>query len=457
MKNNISLLSALFLFLSCTSAQQNDSLMVGKIYTEALRTKSAYKNLEKLCELYPGRMVGTGKLLGAIDFTRNLMKSVGADTVYLQPFDGPQWKPGEKSIATIHSDSKGSRRVHILPLGLSVGTNDKPITALVIEVMNFQELEKLGKEKISGNIVFFNRKFPTEVAAGMSGYGMTVDQRTQGASQAARFGAIGVLVRSVTPSIDTFPHTGVMQYKEGVEKIPAVAISTVDAETLSDWLKSDPNTTCTFQTGCQFLAPAKVYNVIGEIRGTEKPGEIITVGGHLDCWYNAAGAQDDGAGCIQSIDVLRIFKNLNIKPRHTIRIVMFVDEEMTQTGATKYAELALENKEKHLAGMESDAGGFKPIGIGISAPDELYNRFLIWQNYFAPFGITSFRKSGGGVDVEPLTKLGAITCSFIPRPNNYFNFHHSAMDNINSINAGELSLGSASMAAFIYLLDVKGF
>jgi hypothetical protein len=457
MKNNLSLLFVFFLFLDCASAQQSDSLMVGKIYTEALRTKSAYKNLEKLCELYPGRMVGTGKLLGAIDFTRNLIKSLGADTVYLQPFDGPQWKPGEKSIASLHSDLKGNQKVHILPLGLSIGTNDKPITAHVIEVLNFQELEKLGKEKISGNIVFFNRKFPTQVAAGMSGYGMTVDQRTQGASQAARFGAIGVLVRSVTASIDTFPHTGVMKYKEDVEKIPAVAISTVDAETLSEWLKADPNTTCTFQTGCQFLSPAKVYNVVGELRGSEKPREIITVGGHLDCWYNAAGAQDDGVGCIQSIDVLRIFKNLNIKPRHTIRIVMFVDEEMTQTGATKYAELAVENKEIQLAGMESDAGGSKPNGIGITAPDELYNKFLSWQSYFTPFGITGFQKGGGGADVGPLSKLGAITCSFSPRPNNYFDYHHSAKDNIKSIDAGELSLGSASMAAFIYLLDKKGF
>jgi carboxypeptidase Q len=457
MKLSIFLFCICFISTASCIAQKDDSVMVGKIYTEAIRTNAAYKNLDKLCELYPGRMVGSASLFGAIDYTRNLMISIGADSVYLQPFDGPQWKPGDKSIASIHSDKMGNKTVHILPLGLSIGTDDKPLTARIVEVMNFAEFEKLGKENIAGKIVFFNRPFPKTTSAGMSGYGMTVDQRTQGASQAARFGAIGVLVRSVTPSIDTFPHTGVMQYKEGIDKIPAVAISTVDADILSDWLKSDPNTACTFQTGCQFLSPAKVYNVVGEIRGTDKPNEFITVGGHLDCWYDAAGAQDDGAGCVQSIDVLRIFRKLNIKPRHTIRIVMFVDEEMTQSGARKYAELAAANNEKHIAGMESDAGGFKPNGIGITASDELFTRFLSWQNYFKPFGITGFKKGGGGADVGPLAKLGAITCSFIPEPNNYFDYHHSGRDNIKAVDPTELELGSACMAAFIYLLDSKGF
>lgn len=444
-----------FLILESCMASQNDSVMVAKIYKEAVRTNDAYNNLEKLCELYPGRMVGTANLLGAIDYTKKLLQAYGADSVYLQPFDGPFWNHGDIAIASIHSDKKGSKPVHILPLGLSVGTGDKQLTAKVIEVMNFAQLEKLGRENIEGKIVFFDRPFPKTVTAGMSGYGMTVDQRTQGASQAARFGAIGVLVRSVTPSIDTFPHTGVMHYDEGVTKIPAVAISTVDAETLRDWLKTDPNTSCSFQTNCRFLPPAKVYNVVGEIKGSKKPSEIITVGGHLDCWYNAAGAQDDGAGCVQSIEIIRIFKSLSIRPEHTIRVVMFVDEEMTQTGAIKYAELAKINNDRQIVAMESDAGGFKPIGIGISAKDEQFSRFLGWQNYFKAFGIESFRKGGGGTDVEPLEKLGAVTCSFIPQPNNYFNYHHSARDNIQAVDAVELKLGSACMAAFIYLLDVK--
>jgi carboxypeptidase Q len=443
--------------MGCTVAQQNDSLMVAKIYSEALRTNDGFKNLTNLCESFPGRMVGTGKLLGAIEYTRKLIQAQACDTVYLQPFDGPCWKPGDNSIASIHSDKIGTKRVRILPLGLSIGTDGKDLTGQVIEVMNFDQLEKLGKEKIEGKIVFFNRAMPREVASGMSAYGSTVDQRTQGASQAARFGAKGVIVRSVTASIDTFPHTGVMQYKDGITKIPAVAISTVDAETLHEWLKTDPNTLVIFQTNCQFLPPAKVYNVIGEIRGSSKPNEIITVGGHLDCWYNAAGAQDDGAGCIQSIEVLRIFRSLNIRPRHTIRVVMFVDEEMTQSGAKRYAEFAAGNNEKELAAMESDAGGFKPIGMGISCTDEQFAHFLSWQNYFRPFGIKGFRKGGGGTDVEPLEKLGALTCSFIPESDKYFNYHHSARDNIKAVNPSELALGSASMAAFIYLLDKNGF
>lgn len=244
-----------------------------------------------------------------------------------------------------------------------------------------------------------------------------------------------------------------MHYTDSINRIPAVAISTIDAETLSDWLKTDPNTTCSFQTTCQFLPPAKVYNIVGEIRGGEKTAEIITVGGHLDCWYNAAGAQDDGAGCVQSLELLRIFNTLHIRPKHTIRVVLFVDEEMTQTGALKYADLARIHNEKQIAAMESDAGGFKPIGMGISATDAQFVFFQTWLNYFKPFGIEYFRKGGGGTDVAPLANLGALTCSFIPAPNNYFNYHHSGRDNITAVDSNELKLGSASMAAFIYLLD----
>ena len=222
-----------------------------------------------------------------------------------------------------------------------------------------------------GKIVFFNRPFdPTQLNT-FAAYGGAVDQRAYGASEAAKFGAVGVLVRSMASGLDDVPHTGGLAYKEGIDKIPAVAISTNDAETLSGLLKQG-SVTVYMKTSCRFFEDKLSYNVIGEIRGGEIPEEIVLVGGHLDSWDVGEGAHDDGTGCVQSMEVLHLIKLLGYRPKRTIRCVLFMNEENGLRGGRVYAEKAKENNESHLAAIESDRGGFTPRGFTVDGDKEVF-------------------------------------------------------------------------------------
>lgn len=452
---NAKMFVAMFMLASLISAcaQKNESRLIGQMREDALQHGTAYQNLDQLCKIAPARMIGSPNMAKAIQLTLGMMDQLHPDTLYLQPVLGPHWEAGNIPAASIASSRHGQARVRVLPLGNSVATPPNGITAKVVEVTRWSELDSMGKGKIAGNIVFFNRRMDTTGVSPFAAYGNAVDQRVQGASRAARLGAVAVLVRSVTTRIDTFPHTGVMYYMDSIPKIPAVAISTADAEQLHRWLKDDPSTRCTFRTNCTSLPPAPCFNVIAELKGSEYPRDIITVGGHLDCWYNADGANDDGAGCVQSIEVLRLLKDAGYKPRHTIRIVMFMDEEISLAGGKKYAESLQAAGEKPVLGVESDRGSFAPVGFGISADSAKYASFLSWEKYFTAFGIPAFTKGGGGADVSPLGRLGAITTSYIPNGKTYFDYHHSADDKIDHVNPRDLEEGSAAMATFVYLFD----
>jgi hypothetical protein len=261
------------------------------------------------------------------------------------------------------------------------------------------------------------------------------------------------VVRSLTTSPDDFPHTGVMRYADSIPQIPAVAISTNGADLLSKELLDDPNLKFYFRTTCQTLADVTSFNVIGEIKGTEYPDEIIVVGGHLDAWDNGEGAHDDGAGCMQSIEVLRLFQKAGIKPKRTIRAVMFMDEEVAQRGGKEYAEMATLKNEKHYFALEADRGAFMPVGFGVSAPDERLEKILALQKYFEPYGINGFVKGGGGVDIGPLGKSGTPLSSYITDMQRYFDVHHSGNDTFEQVNFREFQMGSVAMASFIWLID----
>ena len=452
---NAKMYAALLMLANLISAcaQKDESRQIGRMSEDALQHGTAYQNLDQLCKIAPGRMIGSPNLAKAIQLTLGMLDQLHPDTLYLQPVMGPHWEAGNTPAASITSSKHGQARIRVLPLGNSVATPPSGITAKVVEVTRWGELDSLGKAKIEGNIVFFNRPMDTTGVSPFAAYGKAVDQRVQGASRAAKLGAVGVLVRSVTTSIDTFPHTGVMYYKDSIPMIPAVAISTIDAELLHQWLKDDPSTHCFFHTHCASFPPAPCFNVIAELKGSKYPREIITIGGHLDSWYNAGGANDDGAGCVQSIEVLRLLKDAGYKPRHTIRIVMFMDEEISQAGGKKYAESLQTAGEKPVLGVESDRGSFAPVGFGISADSAKYASFISWEKYFKSFGIPAFTRGGGGADVSPLGGLGAITASYIPDGKTYFNYHHSAADQIEHVNPRDLEEGSAAMAAFVYLFD----
>jgi hypothetical protein len=255
---------------------------------------------------------------------------------------------------------------------------------------------------------------------------------------------------------DDQPHTGGTRYGTGVPLIPTAAISTNGADLLSKSLTENPSLTFYFKQNCETLPDAKSYNVVGEIRGSEKPDEIIVIGGHLDSWDLAEGAHDDGSGCVQSIEVLRIMKALGIKPKRTLRAVMFMNEENGLRGGIKYADLAKRNNEKTIAAIESDEGGFTPRGFGIVGKPEERAKAMRWAPLLAPYGLTDIGPGSGGADIGPLAQTGTVLFGFKPDSQRYFDYHHTPVDRFEAVSQRELELGAASMAALTYLLDQYG-
>jgi len=438
-------------------SQNNDAAMVRKIFDQALDSGESYEMLRYLTKKIGPRLSGSPGAAAAVEWSRQQMEAYGFDKVFLQEVMVPHWVRGDKEIGRIVNSKKlGSQSVNITSLGNAVGTGPDGTLGQVVEVQDFQQLAKLGKEAIEGKIVFFNRPMDAKLIDTFSAYGGASRQRGAGPAEAAKYGAIGVVVRSLSSFQDDVPHTGSTRYSLNVPKIPAVAISTNDADLLSGLLADDPDLNFYFETHAQMLPDVLSYNVVGEITGSEFPDEIIVVGGHLDSWDLAEGAHDDGAGCVQSIEVLRILKAMGYKPKRTIRAVMFMNEENGLRGGRKYAELAEANGEKHIAAMESDRGGFRPIGFGISGTEAQQNKLIAWKALFTPYQIYEFKKGGGGADISPLRTQDVPTIGYLPDSQRYFKYHHTGIDNFESVNQRELELGAGAMAAMIYLIDQHG-
>ena len=441
------------LLISYILSAQEPSKILNSVFDEALTDRTAYNQLEYLCKHTKGRLAGTSAAEKAIEYTRQALINAGADTVWLQKVPVPHWFRGvEKCI--VSSLVHGRKDLAITALGLSVGTVEKGIVANVIEVHNFEELKTLGQQIIQGKIIFFNRPVDNKLINSFAGYGGAVNQRIQGASEASKYGAIAVIVRSATQSLDNFPHTGVTSYDDSINKIPAVAVSTLDAELLSQWLKTDPSLVVHLISTCGNYPDTWSYNVIGEIHGSLKPKEYITVGGHLDAWDIAEGANDDGGGCVQAIEMIRIFKKLGIKPKRAVRAVMFMNEEMGSSGGKTYAEEAIRKGEIHYAALESDRGVMSPRGFGFDADGLKLEKLQSLASWFVPYNIRDFDKGGGGSDISPLKALGALQIGYIPDTQRYFSYHHSANDTFEQVNIRELQMGSAAIASLIYLIDL---
>jgi carboxypeptidase Q len=445
-------------FCSLCSTAQNlpaDSIVIRQIFNEALTNGKSYETLRHLCTQIGPRLSGSAGAAKAVAYTRQLMESYGFDRVYLQDVMVPHWVRGEKETAAIIIN-KRKVAVPICALGGSVGTGKKGIKAPVVEVKNFAELKQLGRAKVQGKIVFFNRPMNPTYIETFRAYADAVDQRGSGAIEAAKLGAVGTIVRSMNLALDDYPHTGSTRYEEGGVKIPAAAISTNGAELLSQQLKENPDLQFAFKMNPLTLPDAPSHNVIGEIKGSEHPEEIIVVGGHLDSWDLAEGAHDDGTGCMQAIEVLRLMKTLNIKPKRTIRAVMFMNEENGLRGGREYAAQALANKEKHIAAIESDAGGFTPRGFSIDATPDKIQEITKWRNLLTPYGLQNIGAGGGGADIGPLKNDNIALIGFRPDSQRYFTVHHAASDTFDKVNRRELELGGASMAALLYLIDKYG-
>ncbi len=445
-----------FLFLMVAVAQTQDESTIKQLFDKALTEGKSYQWLEYLSTKVGSRLSGSPGAAAGVEWSRHEMENF-ADSVWLQPVMVPHWVRGQKEIGRIVNSKKmGTVEMNVCALGGSVGTGPSGVSANIVEVKNFDELKQLGEKNIKGKIVFFNRPMdPTKIST-FSAYGGAVDQRGSGASEAAKYGAIGVVVRSMGSNLEDYPHTGGLRYAPNVPQIPAVAIATRHAETLSKMLKADAALQFYFETHCVTLADAPSFNVIGEIKGSEYSDEIIVVSGHLDSWDLAQGAHDDGAGCVQAMDVLYLYKILGIKPKRTIRAVMYMNEENGLRGGIEYAKQAELKKEKHIAAIESDRGGFTPRGFTMSANDVAKNKIKSWKPLLEVYGLTDFNQEGGGADIGPLAPQGVPLIGYLPDSQRYFDYHHTPQDTFDKVSKRELELGSASMAALVYLIDTYG-
>ncbi|NVK52933.1 MAG: M20/M25/M40 family metallo-hydrolase [Flavobacteriaceae bacterium] len=436
-----------------TAEEKTDAANIKKIFDTALLHGKSYNWLKDLTTNIGGRMSGSPEAAMAVKWGERVMKEVGLDSVWLQPAIVPHWVRGEKEVAYFVSNGKKTDMA-ICALGGSVATPNNGVMAEVIEVKTIKEAQELG-EKARGKIIFFNRPFDNTLINTFSAYGGCVDQRVNGAAAVGKHGALAVIVRSMTNNIDNYPHTGTMRYGDIPESqyIPAAAISTLAAENLSKGLKENPNLKVYLKQNCRNLPNEKSYNVIGELRGSENPEKIIVVGGHLDSWDLGDGAHDDGTGIVQSLEVLHIFKKNNIKPKNTIRVVFFMDEEQGGGGARAYAEAAKTTKEIHIGGLESDAGGHTPRGFTIDANKANTATLKSWKKLLAPYGLHDIVRGGSGADISPLKSENVTLVGYRPDSQRYFDYHHAATDTFDKVNKRELELGSASMASMIYLMD----
>lgn len=437
---------------------QRDSIMLRKIFSTALTDGKSYDWLDYIANQIGGRLSGSIENERMVAYLEEELKKLGLDKVWLQPVMVPKWTRGFKEYAYVESDKGEKKVLDIVALGGSVATPSLGIKAQVVEVKGLDELEKLGRKNIEGKIVFFNRPMNPEHIQTFIAYSEAGDQRWAGAMESVKYGAVGVIVRSLGLRHDDFPHTGAMSYGNLREqqKIPAASISTNGAEYLSSLLKLDPKTELYFKQNCKIWDDVQSYNVIGEIVGSQFPKEYMVVGGHHDSWDITDGAHDDGAGVVQTMEVLRIFKKIGYKPRHTIRVVLFANEENGLRGGKKYAEEAKKKGEIHRFALESDAGGFTPRGFSIDTDAKNLKQIQGWKDLFEPYLIHLFLPGYAGADINPMKGNINVLAGLLPDSQRYFDIHHAASDTFEQINKRELELGAAAMASLMYLMDAHG-
>jgi hypothetical protein len=450
-----------FLFLSVALyAQPNpsDKEQLKTFFDTSLLNGQAYEWLDYLTNRIGSRLSGSLGAERAVAWTKAALDALGLDRVYLQPVKVPKWVRGAKEFALIETAPGVTFNVPITALGGSVATPSVGLKAFVVEVQGIEELKALGREQIEGKIVFFNRPMQADLISTFQAYSGCVDQRYSGAKEASAYGAVGVIVRSMNLRLDDLPHTGAMSYgdQDVSKRIPAAAISTNAAEKLSKLLKLEPNLKFLFRQQCKTYPDVWSHNVIGEITGSEFPNEIIVVGGHLDSWDLGDGAHDDGAGVVQSMEVLRLFKATGYKPKRTIRVVLFMNEENGLRGGNAYADNALLTGERHIFALESDAGGFTPRGFSFNCSDEEFAQIESWKPLFKPYLIHYFEQGGSGADIRPLKNKYNVLAGLRPDSQRYFDHHHAENDTFDAVNKRELELGAATMTSLIYLYDTYG-
>ncbi len=412
----------------------------GRIIGAALTSDKAYARLAYLTDHIGHRLSGSKALERAIDWAIAEMKSDGLDNVRAEKVLVPHWVRGEESLELI---SPAPRKLTMLGLGNSVATPAEGIAAEAVVVRSFGELDAMG-EQVRGKIVVYNVPF--------TNYGATVSYRSSGASRAARYGAVAALVRSITPVSLQTPHTGAMIYDENQPKIPAAAITIEGAELLQRMSDRGERLTLRLKMEARFLPDVESANVVAEIKGSEKPDEIVLIGGHLDSWDVGQGAHDDGGGCIIAWEAVRLLKELGLRPRRTIRVVLYTNEENGLRGANAYRDTHRAELSKHILAIESDSGVYRPLGIGLaaSAPPQARANLLEIARLLAGIDADQIAANGGGADISAIMREGVVGANLNVDGSHYFDIHHTAADTLDKIDPKNLSLCVAAMAVVAY-------
>ncbi|MFT5861187.1 MAG: carboxypeptidase Q [Flavobacteriaceae bacterium] len=435
------------------SYAQDDSTMIRTIYNEALSEGNAHEDLRSLCKDIGSRITGSAEAEMAIRWGEQKMKEYDFDKVYLQEIQVPHWERGTKEAGWYKGKDGNLHKVHLLALGGSIGTEGL-LEGQIIEFKSLEALMEADKSDVEGKVVFISKKMDEQQIQTFKAYGGCYPIRGNGAVEAARLGAKAVIIRSLGLPLDHNPHTGSMHYADTVDRIPAAAISTQDAADLSLFL-SQGSANFILEMDCRQYPDVTSYNVIGELTGSEKPDEIITFGGHLDSWDIGEGAHDDGAGVVHCLEALRILKKLNYQPKHTLRLVFFMNEENGNNGGKSYANIVKAKDEKQIAALESDRGGFAPRGFTCDGNDEQIAMLESFEVKFKGYDLHIFDRGYSGVDIGPLKESypEIPLFGFAPDSQRYFDFHHAPSDVFENVNKRELELGAAAISSFLYLLD----
>jgi carboxypeptidase Q len=420
---------------------------VGRLIDAGLHSDGAYTTLAWLTDRIGPRLSGSENLEKAVTWTADEMRRARLDNVRTESVMVPHWVRGDAAGRIV---APTEHPLVLLALGMSEGTPSEGITADVVEVSSLEEAKALG-DKAKGKIVLFNKKMYANGGSD-GGYGSVSSLRVKGPSEAARVGAVGMLIRSLATADLRLPHTGMLSYDDAAPRIPAAAVSPEDAELIHRLLAAGETVRVWFELGCKTLPDSPSANVIGEIRGRSKPNEVVVIGGHLDSWDVGTGAQDDGAGCAIAIEAMRLIRSLPVRPARTIRVVLYTNEENGTRGGKAYAETHAAEVAGHVAAIESDAGAGRPQGFGVSAGPGAVAVVKTLAAPLADIAADEVTEGGGGADVSFLGDLGVPLLGLNQDTTHYFDIHHTMADTLDKVDPHDLAMNATAMAVMAWRL-----